>query len=75
MGKKSRSGGVNILYHISESLETVFGLKYLNSLMRIRIRDLGWKKFGSGINIPESQHYWINVLFSFFMDNFLPSFS
>jgi hypothetical protein len=27
--------------HISESLETIFGLKYLNSLMRIRIRDPG----------------------------------
>jgi hypothetical protein len=44
---------------ISESLKTIFGLKYLNSLMRIRhsgsgmekiqIRDPGWKKFGSGI--------------------------
>jgi hypothetical protein len=32
---------------ISESLETIFVLKYLNSLMRIR--DPGWKKFGSGI--------------------------
>jgi hypothetical protein len=27
---------MNILDHISESLETIFGLKYLNSLMRIR---------------------------------------
>jgi hypothetical protein len=42
---------------ISESLETIFGRKYLNSLMRIRIResgifltlDPGWKKFGFGI--------------------------
>ncbi len=40
-----------------------FGLKYLNSLMRIRdgkigseIRDPGWKKVGSGINIPDPQH-------------------
>jgi hypothetical protein len=33
--------------HISESLETVFGLKYLNSLKRIR--DPEWKKFGCGI--------------------------
>jgi hypothetical protein len=33
---------------ISESLETVFSwVKYFNSLMRIR--DPGWKKFGSGI--------------------------
>jgi hypothetical protein len=34
--------------HISDSLETIFGLKYLNSLMRIR--DPRWeKKFGSGM--------------------------
>ncbi len=37
--------------HISESLKTIFGLKYLNSLMRLR--DPGWKKFGSGI---QDQH-------------------
>jgi hypothetical protein len=47
--------------HISESLETVFGLIYLNSLMGIRdgksrIRDPGWKKFESRINIPDPQH-------------------
>jgi hypothetical protein len=40
-----------------------FGLKYLNSLMRIldgkiesEIRDPRWKKVGSGINIPDPQH-------------------
>jgi hypothetical protein len=34
--------------HFSESLENLFfGLIYLNSLLRIR--DPGWKKFGSGI--------------------------
>jgi hypothetical protein len=32
--------------HIFESLETIFGSKYLNSLMQIR--DPGWKKFESG---------------------------
>ncbi len=32
-----------------------FGLKYLNSLMRIR--DPAWRKFGSGINIPDPQHW------------------
>ncbi len=38
MGKKSGSGsGMNKPNHISESLEIIFlGLKYLNSLMRIR---------------------------------------
>jgi hypothetical protein len=41
MGKKSRSGSeINIPDHIFESLETmVWEYKYLNSLMRIRIRD------------------------------------
>jgi hypothetical protein len=71
MGKKSRSrsgtrirdpdpgprSGMNIPDHISESLEQVLGLKYLSSLMRMRIQiwdpkifltlDTGWKKFGS----------------------------
>jgi hypothetical protein len=45
--------------HISESLEIVFGLKYFNSLMRIwygKNSDPGWKKFGSGIIIPDPQH-------------------
>jgi hypothetical protein len=48
---------MNIPDHISENLVTVFGLKYLNSLKRIRdlgifmTRDLGsgMEKFGSGI--------------------------
>ncbi len=46
--KKSGSGsGMNNPDHISDSLETIFGLKCLNSLMRIR--DPRWKKFGSGM--------------------------
>jgi hypothetical protein len=53
MGKNSGSGsGMNNPDHISECLETIlFGLKYLNSLMRIR--DPGWKNWypGFGINI------------------------
>jgi hypothetical protein len=38
-------------------------IHYLNSLMRIRdsgnflTRDPGWKKFGSGINIQDPQHW------------------
>jgi hypothetical protein len=51
MGKKSESGsGMNNQDHISESFKPIFfglKLKYLNSLMRIR--DPGWKKFGSGM--------------------------
>jgi hypothetical protein len=64
MGKS----GMNNPDHISESLENFFWAKvrYLNSLIRIRdgkiwIRDgknsdPGWKKFGSGINIPDPKH-------------------
>ncbi len=33
--------------HISESLETIFWVKILKSLMHIR--DPGWKRFGSGM--------------------------
>jgi hypothetical protein len=48
MGKKSGSGsGMNNPDHISKSLETIFGLKYSNSFMRIQ--DPGWEKFGSGM--------------------------
>jgi hypothetical protein len=62
--------GMNNPDHIFLSLETIFllflGLKYLNSLMRIR--DPGWRQFGSGIrngkksdpgsviNIPDPPH-------------------
>jgi hypothetical protein len=55
MGKKSGSG-MNNPNHISENLETIFWLKYLNSLMRIR--GIGWKKLrsGIGINISDPQH-------------------
>jgi hypothetical protein len=53
-GKKTGSG-TNNPDHISESLENFFGLKYLNSFSRIR--DPGWEKFGSGITIPDPQHW------------------
>jgi hypothetical protein len=40
--KNQESGsGMNNLDHISESLEVIFGIKYFNSLMRVRIRDPG----------------------------------
>jgi hypothetical protein len=48
-GKKSRSG-MNIPELIFDNSVSVFGVKnnrYLNSLMRIR--DPGWRQFGSGI--------------------------
>jgi hypothetical protein len=51
MGRKSASGsGIRFEQPGSYFLELknhFLGLKYLNSLMRIR--DLGWRQFGSGI--------------------------
>jgi hypothetical protein len=65
MGKKLGSGsGMNNPDHISESLETIFGVK----ILKFFDADPGWKKFGSGmrdgknsdlgsgINIPDPQH-------------------
>ena len=50
MGKYSGSGSrMNNPDHISESLETIFGFKYLNSLMRIPDPGPGWKESGSGM--------------------------
>ncbi len=37
---------------ISESLETIFWVK----ILKFCDADPGWKKFGSGINIPDPQH-------------------
>ncbi len=61
MGRKSASGsGIRDEQPGSYFLELrnhfliFFGLKYFNSLMRIR--DPGWKKVGFGINIPDPQH-------------------
>jgi hypothetical protein len=73
MGKYSGSGSImNNPDHISESLETIFGLNYLNSLMRIpdpgsgmeriRIRDGKNSDPGSGINIPHPQHCFYLLL-------------
>jgi hypothetical protein len=54
---------------ISESLETMFWVKYFLMRIRdrkIRIRESGWKKFGygiengPGINIPDPLH-WYNA--------------
>jgi hypothetical protein len=53
MGKKSGSGsGTNSPDHISESLETIFGLKYINSLMTF----LDGKNSDPELNIPDPQH-------------------
>jgi hypothetical protein len=56
MGKKSGSGsGMYNPNQISETLETIFGVKILKFFdadpgwKKIRVQDPGWKKFGSGI--------------------------
>jgi hypothetical protein len=57
-GVKKSGSGMNNPDHISESLETIFWVKILKFFdadlgwNKIRIRYPGWKKFGSGINIP-----------------------
>ncbi len=57
MGKKKEDPDPGWTIQISESLETnFFVLKCLNYLIPVRIRDPGWKKLGSGINIPGPQH-------------------
>jgi hypothetical protein len=46
---------MNIWDHIFESLKTIFWFKIL--IFFDADTDPGWKKFGSGINIPDL-HYW-----------------
>jgi hypothetical protein len=54
MGEKSRSGsGMNILDHISESLETIFWVNILKFFDADA--DPGWEKFGSRMFIPDPQ--------------------
>jgi hypothetical protein len=63
---------MNIPNHISETLETVFWIKILKFFYAdadadpiiFLILDSGWKKFGSGINIPDPQHY---IFYSFIL--------
>jgi hypothetical protein len=71
MGKKSGFGsGMNNPDHVSESLETIFGVKILkffeadpgSGMEKIRIRDRRWKKFGSGINILDPQHRFLHTV-------------
>jgi hypothetical protein len=44
--------------HISESLETIFWVK----ILKFFDADPGWKKFGSGRDIPDPQH--CKIIFS-----------
>jgi hypothetical protein len=70
--KKSRSGSrMNTLDHVSESLETIFWVKILKigtvlkffaavaDLEIFLALDPGWKRFGSGINIPDPHHCFL----------------
>jgi hypothetical protein len=55
MGKKSGSAsGMNNPDHISEILDTIFGVKTLKFFNADP--GAGRKKFGSGINIPDPQN-------------------
>ncbi len=57
MGKKSRSGsGMNIPDHISESVESIFGLKIFKFFDADPDPGLKSSVPGSGINIPDPQH-------------------
>jgi hypothetical protein len=69
MGRKSVSGsGIRDEQPGSYFLELrnhFLGLKYFDAdpgsgMGTVRIRDPGWKKVGSGINIPDPQH-WIST--------------
>jgi hypothetical protein len=55
MGKKSGSG-MNNPDNISESLKKFFGLKILKFFDEDP--GSGMEKIGSGINIPDSQHWF-----------------
>jgi hypothetical protein len=62
--KNKIGSGMNNLDHISESLQPIFWvkiLKFFDADPGSRSRDgknsdPGWKKFGSGINIPDPRH-------------------
>ncbi len=56
---------MNIPDYISESLETIFWVKILKFLKRMRIwTGPGMEKFASGKNIPDPQH-WKNIFVIF----------
>jgi hypothetical protein len=59
MGKKSVSGsGMNSRIIFPRAWKQFFGIKILKFFDgKIRIRDLGWKKFGSGMFIPDPQYF------------------
>jgi hypothetical protein len=48
---------MNIPDHISESLDPISWVK----ILKLFDADPGWKKFGSGINIPDPQHSFLST--------------
>ncbi len=54
--------GMNNQIIFPRALKTIFGVKFGvdpgSGIEKIRIRDPGWKKVGSGINIPDPQHWF-----------------
>jgi hypothetical protein len=64
MGEKPRSGSEMNIFHNSKSFETIFWVKILKFFNAdsdpgiFLTLDPGWKRFVSGINIPDPQH-WI----------------
>jgi hypothetical protein len=71
MGKKSGTvSGMNNPDHLFESLEMTFlGFK----ILKFFDADPGWKKFGSGINIPDPQDCLIIQYLLFYMFRAYPS--
>jgi hypothetical protein len=75
MGRKSASGSrirdEQSGSYFLELRNHFFGVKILkffdvdpgSGMEKVRIRDTGWKKVGSGINIPDPQH-WSKYVFS-----------
>jgi hypothetical protein len=70
-GRKSASGSEmnNSDHTFGRTKNFFFGLKYLKSfhedpgsgMETVRMRDPGWNKVGSGINIPNPQHCQIII--------------
>jgi hypothetical protein len=65
-GRKSASGSGSYFIALRNHFFAFLGVKILkffdedpgSGMETVRIRDPGWKKVGSGINIPDPQH-WI----------------
>jgi hypothetical protein len=50
--------GMNNPDHIFQSLEIIFLVFFRVTILKFFDADPGWKKVGSGINIPDPQHWY-----------------